>query len=111
MELPPAPTPIRRISDERLMRFYFASSGGPPKGGLYFWKNLLCATAVSAVSVSRKPNNNRIERTTSLCQTRNCSESSTESLVTKTSSATRSTPTSNKRSPPLCASSSTLKTP
>jgi len=54
MELPPAPKPIRRISDEWLMRFYFASSGGPPKGGLYFlcvfraWQ-LLCATAVSAV--------------------------------------------------------------
>jgi hypothetical protein len=50
MEQPPAPTPIRRNSDERLMRFYFASSGGPPKGGLYFWKNFCAAAMVAACS-------------------------------------------------------------
>jgi len=42
MDLLSPTTPIRRFSDEWLMRFYFASSGGPPKGGLYFWKLFVC---------------------------------------------------------------------
>jgi hypothetical protein len=49
MELPPAPKPIRRNSDERLMRFYFASSGGPPIRWPLFLEKFLFAAAWAEV--------------------------------------------------------------
>jgi len=49
MELSPATALIRRNSDEWLMRFYFASSGGPPKRWPLFLEEFCDAAALAAV--------------------------------------------------------------
>jgi len=49
MDLPPTPTPIRRISDEWLMRFYFASLVGRRKVAFIFGKIFVCHGRVGRV--------------------------------------------------------------